>query len=1081
MSDSDDTDVLLLIPPDLFLVQSSSDSDVSSDRINADYSSKRTGVISEIVEHMQSLENRISAIEFKDTSFDATFLNNSLESQIQNNQPTKFRQTLPKTRFSISQSSSLQNTPIKPSQSLSVPSTPNSHSLLNHINCHQNDMKLGHDFPATVGTNATNANEHKNKHDHLMSQSSVVVPSTACNVGFPHVTVTSCEGEFYSYPANYCRSTNNICVKPSFNQLHSMPSTSTLLSTTEQPQLHSKTSVQEMELSEVDELLQEMEATELELSKRINRVSMHHLLMEQNGVLSIQNNSSLKSQDYSNTHKYSINRKLEFEPEDSNQRHDILPIISKKKSSILADISLPYNDSFHMDETDRMISEFKTWEKSVQNLVSKTGEIESTTALTNSNSIEKSDVKANDTQKKETIAQPTSLITDDINSISLNSLHNTQTHPMHKQLNTLLHNGLIQCNTAPPTKNIEHNALHILEPHKISQQTGNVQCVKQVHDVPLVKSIVHASTNTDSFPRKSQRLLSLSDFWENNGNKTQEEIYRIKLEEEKFRREHCEHLIQELQKRLLEQQEKVAVALRVDNEKNELITQFHNAWSKLKQRVQVLENEYSSLQTNLKNVTEKHQLEISEFQLQIKRYEGELSKALDLAAGYKEKSDTVMKEKIELLKNHADELENSKSLVQEVENRYEKLKIEYNKLTEKNQQTDETLRTLQQELGKERLKGGEVRNEMDVIHKALDTCEAELIVLRQEKENLQLKLKEENTRNAILEQKNTSLLSVLDEARKAEKLAKNETKFLAEQKEKIRLELQDIYQKQVDEVVKVKLREFQTQLDAAESEFLEELKTRQQVIAECAARKIKDIMDKHRLEINLLEEKHKEEKRLCELRLAEAIQKSSFLETQLTSQRATKSQLAEQLHSVMQKQWQQALQIISGGNMENLTPLQKVHAEKLFESKGPKKSESMPNCCMKFSQEPMKLTLHSSNTKNFHDQNESLSSMIPIDETPLTSRKESKDDLRKYVKMIAEMQQAREEFSKIRENIPSPPVCREVPRKHYLKRELSVRDEDSIVWQSPSDTNQDTSEFIPVPQKISSIKGDLQKMKPPWK
>jgi len=77
-----------------------------------------------------------------------------------------------------------------------------------------------------------------------------------------------------------------------------------------------------------------------------------------------------------------------------------------------------------------------------------------------------------------------------------------------------------------------------------------------------------------------------------------------------------------------------------------------------------------------------------------------------------------------------------------------------------------------------------------------------------------------------------------------QKLAKDETKSVAEQKEKIRAELQEVYQKQVDEVVKAKLQEFQMQLDNAESEFLEELKTRQQVIAECAARKIKDVIDK---------------------------------------------------------------------------------------------------------------------------------------------------------------------------------------------------------------------------------------------
>ncbi|XP_033347106.1 thyroid receptor-interacting protein 11-like isoform X2 [Bombus vosnesenskii] len=1049
MSDSDDTDVLLLIPPDLFLVSSSSESDVNSDRMKDCYSNKKTGVISELVEHMQSLESRVCAIESKDTSLDAILLNNSLESQIQSNSVAKFRQTLPKTKFSVSENCSLQNTPVKPRQSLSVPSTPNGHSLPNHIyNSHQNDINLGNRLSVSMGTNATNANEHdENKHDSLTSQSSVVVSPTACNVGFPHVTFNSPGGKFHSHPAN-CKRTNNICIKSPSNQLHSMPSTSTLLSTTEEPQSHSKTNIPEMEISDVDELLQEMEATELELSKRINRVSMHNYLKEQNGILSNESSNSLGSKDYRTADRQSVNRKLEFKPHESSDCHDILLLKSNKKSDVFADISLPYIDSFHMNETDKMISEFKTWGQSMQNQVSKTEEVESIDKSMNSSSIDKSVVKTADAQKREPITQQIPLNVDNVNSII--DMHNTQTYSTHKKLDTSLHNELIQSNTA--TKSTECNALYLPEPYKSFEHNGNVKYIKQTHDIPLIKNISHASTNTEYFPRKSQRLLSLSDFWENNGTKTQEELHRIKLEEEKFRREHCEHLIQELQKRLLEQQEKVAVALRVDNEKNELITQFHNAWSKLKQQVHVLEIEHSALQTNLKNVTEKHQLEISEFQSQIKRYEGELSKALDLAAGYKEKNDIATKEKVELLKNHADELENYKSFVQEAENRYEKLKVEYNKLVEKYQQSEETLKTLQKELGKERLKGGEVRNEMDVIHKALDTCEAELTVLKQEKENLQLKLKEENNRNLILEQKNTSLISTLDDAKKAEKLAKDETRYLVEQKEKIRSELQEIYQKQVDEVVKAKLQEFQTQLDAAESEFVEELKTRQQVIAECAARKIKDIIDKHKLEINLLEEKHKEEKRLCELQLAEALQKSSFLEAQLNSQRATKSQLAEQLHSVMQKQWQQALRIISGENMENLTPLQKIHAEKLFESGGPRKSESMPNCYTKISQEPIKLMSYVTDAQNFRDQSECT--MTSLDETPVASRKKSKDDLRKYVRLIAEMQQAKEEFSKITGDISSSPLlCREVPRKHYLKKEPSIRDEDNIAWQPISEVD----------------------------
>lgn len=66
------------------------------------------------------------------------------------------------------------------------------------------------------------------------------------------------------------------------------------------------------------------------------------------------------------------------------------------------------------------------------------------------------------------------------------------------------------------------------------------------------------------------------------------------------------------------------------------------------------------------------------------------------------------------------------------------------------------------------------------------------------------------------------------------------------------------------------------------------------------------------MEINLIEEKHKEEKKLCEIKLAQAVQKATMLEAQLNSYRKSKNQLVEQLHIMMQKQWQQALLIISG-------------------------------------------------------------------------------------------------------------------------------------------------------------------------
>ena len=188
----------------------------------------------------------------------------------------------------------------------------------------------------------------------------------------------------------------------------------------------------------------------------------------------------------------------------------------------------------------------------------------------------------------------------------------------------------------------------------------------------------------------------------------------------------------------------------------------------MKHRLSELESERENLQKVLKSISEKHQSEIVDCQEQMKKYKEELSKALNLATGYKEKSDSLVKEKLNLLKNHANELESYKSLVQQAENRYDGMKVEFQKLLEKNEQTNDTLKAVEQDLNKELLKSGEVRTEMAVIHKALDACEAELTILRQEKGGLQLKLKEEVNKSNILEQAKASLTAALDEAKKAE-------------------------------------------------------------------------------------------------------------------------------------------------------------------------------------------------------------------------------------------------------------------------------------------------------------------------
>lgn len=94
--------------------------------------------------------------------------------------------------------------------------------------------------------------------------------------------------------------------------------------------------------------------------------------------------------------------------------------------------------------------------------------------------------------------------------------------------------------------------------------------------------------------------------------------------------------------------------------------------------------------------------------------------------------------------------------------------------------------------------------------------------------------------------------------------------------------------------------------------------------------------------------------------------------------------------------------------MDNISPIQKIHTDKYFDSKGPKKSESMPNCYAKLSRESIKHTGQSLEPQNLIsaqplDQNESVVTINSIENMPLTNRNGSKDDLRKYVKMVSKI------------------------------------------------------------------------------
>lgn len=499
MSESDDTDVLLLIPPDIFHVPSPDSDSSSSDLVRTNCG--KTGVISELVEHMQSLESRISAIESRDNSLEVSALNNSLDSHEAHSGTchSYYRQTLPRTKFSVSQGASLQNTPVKPRQSLSVPATPSGHTSQICTNFLGNDMRSERcSLTASVAkpTTTTTNTLARAKHDVVtsFSDSYMVSPSASCGIGLPHATAMSARKEPHlSLRSNdYCMSKVNSYLKP-HNSLHSTILASNL-SNTLIGQQHNRTRiVQEMELSEVDELLQEMEATELELAKRINSTGGYKYNNESVQPVSLARIADgMDGQEKETQLKLSgMNRRLEFQSSNKeSQSTDVLSAFSQKKSnSAFPDMSLPYSDSFHLDETDKMISEFKTWEQSVQQSAPRPNGC-TTESIKNTDHLSALSATIVAKSREPKLSQ-SNLCTSETSTSSAQVQSKSSTLKVDPCATES-----IKLADFVPTRAVQYsNTDHLLDLYKVSQRNENLHDDKRKSE--LCRSTVHVATNTD--------------------------------------------------------------------------------------------------------------------------------------------------------------------------------------------------------------------------------------------------------------------------------------------------------------------------------------------------------------------------------------------------------------------------------------------------------------------------------------------------------------------------------------------------------------------------------------------------------
>jgi hypothetical protein len=517
MSDSDDTDNLLLIPPDLFVV-SSLDSDDHSDY--SSYKKSKPGVVSELIEHMQSLESRISAIESRESS------NNSLNfsRQLSLDSVMNCSQTLPRTKFSVSQTNSIQKTPTNYLQCSSLPSTPSIQQPSYHTNKTHHSIKLH----GNCQKNNTSVNSNiQNKHDKLkLFLEPVFSQNASQNKNALHVGTGFSE----KYSSSMLLSSLNASENISHNNVyHSLPLLNSSNTSADHFASESKP-ISNMNLSEVEKFLQEIDNNDKGIMTKNDNCNGQPMQADSKSLC---NRNFLIERDDQDKRKTMEQQKLKFNVNDYPSDYE------KKKD--LADCSLFNDTSFSSLNTEKFMTEFKPWSPTFDHELN-----DSKISIAEQRNYDENDKFSNTQQKKiDYIPNNTDFSLEnrrdsiqqylDANLISRCTDEFTKSQTFSSVSAPQISQNISNSKSLPSIFKTPSN-VSISKPVESVVKKSETSSTGRDGNYSIEQNTVNIVNSIETRNQRPQRLLTLSDFWNNDSNKSLEEQLKIKIEEEKVRR-----------------------------------------------------------------------------------------------------------------------------------------------------------------------------------------------------------------------------------------------------------------------------------------------------------------------------------------------------------------------------------------------------------------------------------------------------------------------------------------------------------------------------------------------------------------
>ncbi|XP_058824281.1 myosin heavy chain, non-muscle [Topomyia yanbarensis] len=377
-------------------------------------------------------------------------------------------------------------------------------------------------------------------------------------------------------------------------------------------------------------------------------------------------------------------------------------------------------------------------------------------------------------------------------------------------------------------------------------------------------------------------LLSLHEIWNNNAINQESS----KVQEERMRRQHLERNIHMLQAKLLEYEQKIAVAIDVDKEKEGMILRLEQESVNLNQHIRDLEHKHNEQHEKLLQ----ENVDIKNKNLHLEK---ELGETIVVARKLQDRNETLESKVESLTTANQDVTDVHKNQLKDLEIRLSNSRESERNLKEQCSRLKKSNEQMKDELEVERKKSEETNK-----------LRADLASLKVKVDNLNRKLADANTQNDSFKEQIKDLKAQND-------THLEEKKNLLKELDVQRLSLKKYYQSQLEDVVADKLREFQKQLTAVEEQLRSEAKRKERLLAERAIKQIELINQTNEQEIKLLNEKYNEQEALYRLQLTNSSKTIHDLEDKLACYQNRRANIAEQLHSIMEIQWQKALEVLT--------------------------------------------------------------------------------------------------------------------------------------------------------------------------